>query len=34
MLDKDYFFHFPGFLIGTAFSAVIGLIAAGIVAIF
>lgn len=31
---KDYFFHFRGFLIGTVFSAVLGLIAAGIVAIF
>jgi len=31
---KDYFFHFRGFLIGTVFSAVMGLIAAGIVAIF
>jgi hypothetical protein len=28
---KDYFFHFRGFLIGTVFSAVLGLIAAGIV---
>jgi len=28
---KDYFFHFRGFLIGTAFSAVLGLITAGIV---
>jgi hypothetical protein len=31
---KDYFFHFRGFLIGTVFSAVMGLIGAGIVAIF
>ena len=31
---KDYFFHFRGFLIGTVFSAVMGLIAAGTVAIF
>jgi hypothetical protein len=31
---KDYFFHFRGFLIGTVFSAVLGVIAAGIVAIF
>jgi hypothetical protein len=31
---KDYFFHFCGFLIGTVFSAVLGLIAAGVVAIF
>lgn len=31
---KDYGFHFRGFLIGTAFSALLGLIAAGIVAIF
>lgn len=31
---KDYFFHFRGFLIGTVFSAIMGLIAAGIVAIF
>jgi hypothetical protein len=31
---KDYFFHFRGFLIGTLFSAVMGLIAAGIVAIW
>ena len=31
---KDYFFHFRGFLIGTFFSAVMGLIAAGIVTIF
>ena len=31
---KDYSFHFRGFLIGTAFSAVMGLIAAGIVAVF
>jgi hypothetical protein len=31
---KDYYFHFRGFLIGTVFSAVMGLIAAGIVAIF
>ena len=28
---KDYFFHFRGFLIGTVLSAVLGLIAAGIV---
>jgi hypothetical protein len=28
---KDYGFHFRGFLIGTVFSAVLGLIAAGIV---
>ena len=31
---KDYFFHFRGFLIGTVFSAVMGLIAAGVVALF
>jgi hypothetical protein len=31
---KDYFFHFRGLLMGTVFSAVMGLIAAGIVAIF
>lgn len=31
---KDYFFHFRGFLIGTVFSVLMGLIAAGIVAIF
>ena len=31
---KNYFFHFRGFLIGTVFSAVMGLIGAGIVAIF
>ena len=31
---KDYFFHFRGFLIETVFSAVEGLIAAGLVAIF
>ena len=31
---KNYFFHFRGFLIGTVFSTVMGLIAAGIVAIF
>ena len=31
---KDYFFHFRGFLIGTVFSAVMGLVGAGIVAIF
>lgn len=31
---KDYAFHFRGFLIGTAFSTVMGLIAAGIVALF
>jgi hypothetical protein len=31
---KDYFFHFRGFLIGTVLSALMGLIAAGIVAIF
>ena len=31
---KDYSFHFRGFLIGTIFSAVMGLIAAGIVAVF
>jgi hypothetical protein len=31
---KDYFFHFRGFLIGTVFSALMGLIAAGIVSIF
>ncbi len=31
---KDYFFHFRGFLIGTVFSVVMGLVAAGIVAIF
>jgi hypothetical protein len=31
---KDYFFHFRGFLIGTVFSAVLGLVAAGIVTIF
>lgn len=28
---KDYFFHFRGFLIGTVFSALMGLIGAGIV---
>jgi hypothetical protein len=28
---KDYFFHFRGFLIGTVFSAVLGLISAGAV---
>jgi hypothetical protein len=28
---KDYFFHFRGFLIGSVFSAVMGLIASGIV---
>lgn len=31
---KDYYFHFRGFLIGTVFSLAMGLIAAGIVAIF
>jgi hypothetical protein len=31
---KDYFFHFRGFLVGTVFSGIMGLIAAGIVAIF
>jgi hypothetical protein len=31
---KDYFFHFRGFLIGTVFSVLMGLIAAGIVSIF
>jgi len=31
---KDYYFHFRGFLIGTVFSVVMGLIAAGIIAIF
>lgn len=31
---KDYFFHFRGFLIGTVFSAIMGLIGAGIVATF
>ena len=31
---KDYAFHFRGFLIGTAFSALMGMIAAGIVALF
>ena len=31
---KDYFFHFRGFLIGTVFCVVMGLIAAGIVAVF
>jgi len=31
---KDYYFHFHGFLIGTVLSAVMGLIAAGTVAIF
>ena len=31
---KDYFFHFRGFLVGTVFSAVMGLVAAGIVTIF
>ena len=31
---KDYFFHFRSFLIGTVFSAIMGLIGAGIVAIF
>ena len=31
---KDYFFHFRGFLIGTVFSAVMGLVGAGVVAIF
>lgn len=30
---KDYFFHFRGFLIGTVFSVLMGLIAAGIVAL-
>jgi len=28
---KDYFYHFRGFLIGTVFSAVVGLAVAGIV---
>jgi hypothetical protein len=31
---KDYAFHFRGFLIGTGFSAVMGLIAAGVVVLF
>lgn len=31
---KDYFFHFRGFLIGTVFSAAMGLIGAGVVTIF
>jgi hypothetical protein len=31
---KDYFFHFRGFLIGIVFSAMMGLIGAGIVTIF
>ena len=31
---KDYAFHFRGFLIGTAFSALMGLIAAGSVVLF
>lgn len=31
---KDYFFHFRGFLVGTVFSTVMGVIAAGVVAIF
>jgi hypothetical protein len=31
---KDYSFHFRGFLIGTVFSASVGLVAAGIVAVF
>jgi hypothetical protein len=31
---KDYFFHFRGFLIGTVFSAVMGLVGAGIVLVF
>jgi hypothetical protein len=30
---KDYSFHFRGFLIGTVFSAVLGLVAAGIVTV-
>ena len=30
---KDYAFHFRGFLIGTLFSAIIGLISAGVVAL-
>lgn len=30
---KNYFFHFRGFLIGTLFSAVMGLVAAGIVVV-
>lgn len=30
---KDYFFHFRGFLIGTVFSAIAGLIVAAIVAL-
>jgi hypothetical protein len=30
---KDYFMHFRGFLIGTIFSAIAGLIVAGIVAL-
>lgn len=31
---KEYAFHFRGFLTGTAFSAVMGLIGASIVAVF
>jgi len=31
---KDYFFHFRGFLIGTVFSAIMGLVTAGIVSSF
>jgi len=31
---KDYSFHFRGFLIGTVFSAIMGLVTAGIVSIF
>jgi len=31
---KDYLFHFRGFLIGSVLSVVMGLIAAGIVAVF
>ena len=31
---KDYFFHFRGFLIGTIFSTVLGLISAGVVSLF
>lgn len=30
---KDYFFHFRGFLIGSIFSAALGLIAAGVVSV-
>ena len=31
---KDYAFHFRGFLIGSVFSAVLGLVTAGIVSFF